>query len=107
MNAPEIEPRLSRMAIWGLILSVAVYPLGFVAFLMVGPCHPPTDWRGTAGPFLGLMALASMATGVLLGLIAPFRIARSKGRLWGTPVALLGLGASGILAAILVLTILG
>jgi predicted Ser/Thr protein kinase len=89
---PFIEPRLSRCALWGAIW----VPLGFLlaalafAFLFVSGVvgwYTP-NWGLAVPAILGLLLSGSTPFGTtILGVVAIRQIKRSKGRLYGLPLA--------------------
>ena len=102
MSDPSPEPKLSMMALGGLILSLAFYPLLLVGFFLNGPCHPPEGLRGDIGRWILLSIPISIGASLILCAAAAIVIPKSDGRVWGLPFAWMGIGHSAILAFIVV-----
>ena len=99
-SAPP-EPRMSRLAVWGFLLSVfgvLVLPIGLaVVASMV--------WRSSRLAFVGpsfLLALLMTLTGIGLSIAGWVAIARSRGALRG-----LGLAVTGALLPVLLVPLVG
>jgi hypothetical protein len=102
MSSLAAEPTLSKTALAGLILSLAFYPLLFVGFMLVGPCHPPPGLQGEIGRWIIVSIPICIGASLLLCAWAAIAIPKSQGRKWGLPFAWMGLVHSAILAFIVV-----
>jgi len=85
---------------------VASYPLAFAAFLMIGPCHPPTDWRGSAGTILGVLFLFSAGLGAILSIVGIVHVLASNRLRFGIGFSILGLAGTLVWIALLAKTFL-
>lgn len=90
----EPRPRLSKMALVGFLMVALSYPLFIGSFAMMGPCHPPNDWSGSAGMFLGRAGMVSVAAGALFSLGGFVHVAKSARHRRGLTLSILGLAGA-------------
>jgi tRNA A-37 threonylcarbamoyl transferase component Bud32 len=92
-HGPTGESKLSRLALWAVLLPVIAVVLGLGVPLVVGLFQPdgdPTTWKvGFAG--LGVLGISAVVGGIVLSIVALVQIRASHGKLHGTGLAIAGL----------------